>query len=180
MKIVGFAQLYNELEKGNLHNWFRCMSVCDAVFIFDQASTDGSDDVYKKQGTHVVYSETNRFQEEIVCKSILLKKLLKEIPDVDWIIWMDGDTLLDKRLLDRTNLESFLNSKSEFDGLVLGHYNLWRSYSHYRVDSLFHWLHENGVLAIWKNNGQLNFPENQGLHLNQFPSGIINKTRVAL
>ena len=48
MKIVGFTQLRNELEKGNLENWFKCMSVCDHIYIFDQNSTDGSLEYYKK------------------------------------------------------------------------------------------------------------------------------------
>ena len=73
MKIVGFTQLRNELEKGNLENWFKCMSVCDHIYIFDQNSTDGSKEYYKKfDNVTVIESDTNRFAEELVCKNELL------------------------------------------------------------------------------------------------------------
>ena len=86
MKIIGFAQLRNELSKGNLHNWFRSMEVCDQVYIYDQASDDGSQEVYKsRENIYVIQSDTNRFQEEISCKRQLLQKLLEDHPDVDWI-----------------------------------------------------------------------------------------------
>jgi hypothetical protein len=66
MKIVGFAQLRNELEKGNLENWFKCMSVCDYIYIFDQNSTDGSQEYYKKfDNVSVIESKENRFSEEL-------------------------------------------------------------------------------------------------------------------
>jgi len=85
-KIVGFSQLHNELELGNLENWFKCMEVCDEIYIFDQASTDGSRELYKKfDNVHVIESDTNRFEEELICKQELLEKVLIEQPDTEWI-----------------------------------------------------------------------------------------------
>jgi len=106
MKIVGFAQLRNELENGNLKNWFKTMEFCDSIYIYDQDSTDGSKEYYKKfKNTVVIESPINDFTNEIKCKDILLIKLLKEQPDVDWIIWLDGDTIIDARL---TNQNAFI------------------------------------------------------------------------
>lgn len=178
MKIIGFAQLRNELEKGNLENWFRCMnSVCDYIYIYDQASDDGSQEVYRNEPKSVVVqSEINNFVNEIKCKAILLEKLLTEHPDVDWIFWMDGDTMLENKLNDRKKVNSFLDSV-DADGILMGHYNLWRSDIYYRVDNLYHWLHETGVCAWWRNNGKLLFSKTKGLHTFQYPQGLTKTVR---
>ena len=69
MKIIGFTQLHNELSKGNLKNWFRSLEFCDYIYIYDQASTDGSLDYYKThKNTVVIESPTNDFEREIACK----------------------------------------------------------------------------------------------------------------
>tara|TARA_R100000951_G_C2647642_1_gene183118 strand:+ start:53 stop:1597 length:1545 start_codon:yes stop_codon:yes gene_type:complete len=174
-KIVGFSQLHNELELGNLENWFKCMEVCDEVYIFDQASTDGSREFYKKfDNVHVIESETNRFEEELICKQELLEKVLKEQPDTGWIFWMDGDTLLDARLLDRSVLEDLLFQldMNSIEGGWLGHYNLWRSDVWHRVDDEYDHFMKAGRMAFWKNTGHLSFSQEQGLHKSQHPEGI--------
>ena len=181
VKIVGFAQLRNELSKGNLKNWFKSMEFCDFIYIFDQASDDGSLEEYDKhENVVVVKSPTNRFQDEITCKGELLRKLLDEHPDTDWVFWMDGDTLLDNRLTRNNNVGVFdmiaraeRGEYGEFvTGIELGHYNLWRSRRHYRVDNLYHGLDESQVCAFWKNDGTLHFPTGEtGLHTDQVPRG---------
>lgn len=177
MKIVGFAQLRNELSKGNLKNWFMSMSFCDEIYIYDQNSDDGSKEYYKNFNAHVIESPINNFVNEIKCKRILLEKLLKEQPDADWIFWMDGDTILDARM-DKDGVYEILTKCEMLDGILLGHLNLWRSDIHFRTDSLFHWLHTNGVCAFWKNNGNLKFPSVRGLHTYQFPNGMENCYRI--
>lgn len=174
MKISGFAQLRNEHEKDNLSNFFRCMNaVCDNIFIYDQNSTDGSRDEYKKyKNVRVVESSVNDFANEIACKAKLLDVLLEESPDTDWIFWMDGDTLLERKGLEENyvkNLCKEYNDDDEVEALVLGHYNLWRSDGYYRVDLDYHWLHDNGVFALWKNTGNLSYGDRPGLHQLQFP-----------
>lgn len=183
MKIIGFAQLRNELENGNLKNWFKSMEFCDSIYIYDQNSTDRSKEYYKKfKNTVVIESPINDFTNEIKCKDILLTKLLKEQPDVDWIVWLDGDTIIDARLINQNAfvlkmiLESHLDKK-DVDAIVLGHCNLWRNDIYYRTDSLFHWLNEKGVCAIWRNNGKLKFESIGGLHREQYPHGIDNGVR---
>ena len=170
MKICGFAQLRNELSKGNLHNWFRSMEFCDYIYIFDQASDDGSQEVYQQHdNVTVIQSETNRFTEEMVCKQELLAKLLYDHPDVDWIFWMDGDTCLDKRLAERDFLDEFLNRHADSDGICIGHLNLWRSNCYARLDDSYNGLRP---ICFWRNNGQLYFPREAGLHKQVIPSGI--------
>ena len=71
-------------------------------------------------------------------------------------------------------------SDKNIDGLKLGHYNLWRSKRHYRIDDGYHSIHDRGVMAFWKNNGNLKFPEKHGLHHLQYPEGIINPVRTNL
>ena len=176
MKIVGFTQLRNELEKGNLENWFKCMSVCDHMYIFDQNSTDGSKEYYKQfDNVTVIESEVNRFSEELVCKNELLAKLLKEHPDTDWILWLDGDLLLDGRLLDDDGkLLKELCRQGSFervDAFFFDHYNLWRSDIHYRVDDQYHSLN-GGWVPLWRNTGNLTFPQQSGLHHKQYPDGL--------
>lgn len=174
MKIIAFAQLRNEIEKGNLENWFRSVSVCDFAYVYDQASTDGSQDYYKHQEFVEVSAElskVNDFKNESLCKSRLLERLLLEHPDVNWILWIDGDTILDARLQKRDVLEKLLSS-AQSDAISLGHYNLWRNDLYYRVDNAYNGKHEEGIPALWKNNGNLTFKVNDGLHQDQYPEGL--------
>ena len=187
-KIIGFSQLHNELELGNLENWFKCMEVCDEIYIFDQASTDGSKEYYKKfDNVHVIESETNRFQEELLCKQELLDKLLDEHPDADWIIWIDGDTLLDGRLLERPDPNSnrttlhevlFNLDLNRIESAFMGHYNLWRSDVWHRVDDQYDHFMQAGRMVLWKNTGNLKFNIEPGLHKSQHPVGIRNTIRL--
>jgi hypothetical protein len=178
MKIIGFSQLRNELEKGNLENWFRCMlSICDYIYIYDQNSTDGSLDYYSKfDNTVVIKSNTNRFKEEIICKGKLLEKIKKEHPDTDWIFWMDGDTLLDGRLLkdNGSGFKSLCGSlkNDDYQGYLFGHKNLWRSDIYWRKDNFYNWLDENGVCALWRFTKDLFFSKVSGLHGREYPNNI--------
>jgi len=180
--VAGFSQLRNELSKGNLVSWMRCMQeVCDYVYIYDHASDDGSVEYYHEfDNAHVIASDVNRHAVEgsdLFGKKLLLEKLLAEHPEVDWIFWMDGDTMLDGRLLkDEGKLFSSLLMEGDKLGaecISLGHYNLWRSDTYYRIDSAFHRLHHFGVNTLWKNNGNLRFDDEGGLHQDQFPHGMV-------
>lgn len=172
MKIVGFSQLHNELEKGNLLNWIKSQEFCDYIYVYDQGSTDGSLEVYKQHSKiKVIESPINDFNNEILCKNQLLIKLLSEQPDTDWIFWMDGDTILDGRLLRYPNqiIEVLSNATNGgFDSICFGHYNLWRSDTYYRVDDGYDYLHEK-VIPFWKNTGNLRFNVTNGLHTSQHP-----------
>jgi hypothetical protein len=180
-KIIGFTQLRNELSKGNLENWFKQMRVCDYIYIFDQNSDDGSKKYYKQfKNTIVIESPTNRFYEELLCKQELLNKLLNEHEDVDWILWLDGDLLLDGRLL-KNNGEELRKlcayaEANNADACFFDHYNLWRSDIYYRVDDSYHSLNGNWC-PLWKNNGNLRFNNVVGLHNKQYPEGLTRGLR---
>jgi hypothetical protein len=178
MKIVGFAQHRNELSKGNLYNWLKCMeSVCEQIYVYDQASDDGSIEILRNHPkVTLIESPVNDFSNESSCKRELLQKLLLDHPDTDWVFWMDCDTLLGDDLLknggaELVNVLVQANNSGE-ELLSLGHYNLWRSDRYYRVDSQYHWLYGNGVCALWKNNGKLHFPNEKGLHGKTYPDGL--------
>ena len=176
MKIIGFGQLRNESENGNLENWFRCMEPCDHIYIFDQASTDNSREIYEKykDKTTVIYSPTNRFTEELLCKDELYKLLLKEHPDVDWVLWLDGDLLLDGRLLIDNNLRKLCKKldAANVDLPCFGHYNLWRSHKWYRKDNGYHNLHMHWF-PLWGNPQNKWFERKKGLHHGQVPQGTV-------
>lgn len=172
MKIIGFSQLYNEHKNKNLVNWFNCMdSVCNTVYIYDQASTDYSKEFYKTKNAVVIESPINDFSNELICKQALLEKLLKDHPDTDWILWLDGDTILDNRLLNKQTLHDICNNAAsqEIDALSLGHLNLWRSDIHYRTDSNYDYFDKVGRCPLWRNNGRLKFAVEPGLHKHQEP-----------
>lgn len=181
--IIGFTQARNELSKGNLHRWLQNMDFCDKIYIYDNNSTDGSLEVYASNPKCVVVrSTTNNFEYELVCKRILLKKLLMENPEVQWICWTDVDTLLDARLVkdDALILRDWLKKAGNngIDGIKLGHYNLWKSETHYRLDNSYHCFHEWGRIPFWRNNGKLEFLPIQGLHQSQEPKGLDTIIRI--
>ena len=183
MKIIGVSQLRNELSNGNLENWFRCMEFCDYIYIYDQASDDGSKEYYKRyKNTVVIESPVNDFEREISCKDVLLRRVLEEHPDVDWIYWIDGDTILDGRMLrnDHREIYNILEqaTQQKIDAIVMGHYNLWRSDVYHRVDNDYDWFHKNGRRVFWRNNGLLKFVDNGGLHQPQFPQGLLKQVRI--
>jgi len=183
MKIIGFSQLRNELSNGNLLNWLRCMDMCEYIYIFDQNSDDGSQEAYKQNDKCVVIeSPVNNFIHENTCKAVLLNKLLLEHPDADWIFWMDGDYLLDGRYL-KDDFKLFYEicenaAEQEIDGIAFGHYNLWRSDIHYRVDDEYHSSHDSGRVSLWRNNKKLSINTYPGLHKSPVPMGIETVARV--
>ena len=178
MRIAGFAQMHNELQNGHLHNWLKCMSVCDSLFIYDQASTDGSLEEYRHPNLHVIKSQTNDFSNELLCKQKLLELVLKE-SGADWIFWLDGDTLLDRRLLEPGALHALCEAEGRAGcgALKFGHYNLWRSDIYYRTDDQYDGL-DGHVWALWKVNPRLSFPRTNGLHGKQYPDRLGQSKRV--
>lgn len=171
-KIIGFTQLRNELELGNLENFHRSMSqICDSVYVYDQGSSKENIDFYKKAGWSVIEGKFNNIFNEQECKRVLLEKLLLENPDCDWIFWMDGDTILDGRFT--SEIAGILCSVGGAGAYTFGHYNLWRSDTWYRTDNAFHALH-GGRCALWRVVPGMKFTPNSGLHKNPVPDGVVN------
>jgi hypothetical protein len=181
MMIIAFAQLRNELSNGNLENWFNSTAFCDYRYIYDQNSDDGSKEYYKKfPNTIVTESPTNDFTRELVCKDKLLRKVLSEHPDVNWIFWLDGDTVLDKRLCENNGakFKEMCNEHKEYDCLRIGHFNLWRSDTYTRLDSSFDWFDQAGRWSVWRNNGKLCFQPIARLHRAQYPDGLDSSIKI--
>jgi len=183
MKIVGFAQLHNELAKNNLENFMKSMQIiCDDIYIFDQASTDGSIEYYKKyDNVHVIYSDTNRFADEASCKQQLLTLIKEKEKPGTWIFWMDGDTVPERKMLDQKYLRDKIQEadRQMVDAIITGHYNLWRSDLFYRVDNKYHHIHtrKDGNTAFWKLSKNINFIAGRGLHKKPYPLGIEHAKR---
>jgi len=179
MKIIGFGQLRNELENDNLENWFKCMlPICDYIYIFDQHSTDGSLEYYSEFDNVVVMtSKNNKFKEELFCKKRLLDKIKAEHPDTTFIQWLDGDELLDGRLLQEGG-KVFRKLCSELlkdncNGYRYGNKNLWRSDIYERRDTEYDWMDDEGRCKLWKFSEDINFEPIVGLHLaNYYPINI--------
>lgn len=183
MKIVGFAQLHNELAKNNLENFMKSMQIiCDDIYIFDQASTDGSVEYYKKyDNVHVIYSDTNRFIDEGSCKQQLLTLIKEKEKPGTWVFWMDGDTVPERKMLDQKYLRDKIYDaeREKVDAIITGHYNLWRSDLFYRVDNKYHHIHtrKDGNTAFWKLSENINFIEGPGLHKKPYPIGLTHAKR---
>lgn len=169
MKIVGFAQLHEELRRGFLPWWMESMErVCDVIYIWDQNSQDGSRDYYREHPKCVVHEHhCNDFLREIACKRQLLAQVKQEQPDADWIFSMDGDTVLEE--LAHRKIRPYLET-TKADNVLLHHLNLWRGNTHHRVDSGFDGK-VNGHVCLWRVNDTCEIAPAHGLHKPQYPVG---------
>ncbi len=172
MKVVAFLQLYNELENGNL---LRCLENCatwaDEIFIYDDCSTDGSQQIYLNYTypDHIICGGSRDFTAELFHKQRLLELCLRSNPN--WIGWIDGDAIFDKYITEHT--EELLTKVEEggFDAAQLRNMNLWRSPSYFRLDDSFDDLWH---VVFWKNTGRLYYNPIKRLHQRQYPLGINN------
>lgn len=176
MRVIAFLQLFNELENGNL---VRCLDNCkiwaDDIYIYDDCSTDGSQEVYLQytDKTKIIYGNTREFNKEIYHKKELLALALQDNPD--WIIWQDGDAILSRELTN--NLKNILQELDDknIDGAYIHYLNLWRSNSFHRVDNSYD---KGWFCIVWKNNGKLKYFPKDGLHQDQFPKGMNNTIKI--
>ena len=172
MKIVAFLQLYNELENGNL---IRCLENCacwaDEIFIYDDCSTDGSQEVYLKYTypDHIICGGSRDFTAELFHKQRLLELTLRSAPN--WIGWIDGDAVFDKYITEHCEeLLCEVESKGH-DCAQLRNMNLWRHPAYFRLDDSFDDLWH---VVFWKNTGKLHYNPIKRLHQQQYPLGMTN------
>ena len=166
MKICGFLQVYNELEKGNLKRCITNMKkYCDYICVFDDGSTDGSTEYLIKEGCKVIKGLKNDFLNETSHKQQLLDFALKHCLDIDWFFWLDADEVLDAN--GTKNLREFCE-KADKEGYYFPEITLWRSESWARKD----YLGNGRFLRLWKNNGNLKFNIAHGLHNQLYPEGL--------
>lgn len=171
MKIIGFCQIRNELQNGNLHNLLKGMEFCEKIYIFDQASDDGSQEVYAQHDNVVVIqSKVNRFVDsgtlrlaspkEFIERSFpQIPSILKSNPDADWLCWLDGDSVLEGRLLadDAKLLKQQLLTCGGlgYTAMSLQGLSMWRSNRHCRFDNEYN---DYRPICFWKNQKAFNFP----------------------
>lgn len=174
-KMIAFLQLYNENDKGNL---VRCLENCkqwsDEIVIYDDASTDGSLDIYLKytERSNIIIGEKNEFGRELFHKQELLRIALAKDPD--FIGWIDGDDIFEKSLTE--DMQGFLSQfPADADSMWLHNVNLWRDECFYRVDSEFNGMDK---VNIWRNNGRLHYEPCEGLHKIQTPGGLSNTIKL--
>jgi len=169
IQLIGFLQIHNESKKGNLKRVLNHLSkFCDDIVIYDDGSTDNSYEIASKFTKNIIRSVENDFEKEIEHKQKLLKLALSLNPD--WIVWLDADEVFDRdgELYAIRNLCKFGESK-KIDGFSFQEFNLWRSLSEYRVDEKWHKLWQ---IRLWKNNGNIEFEKEIGLHNKLHPKGI--------
>lgn len=171
MKIAAFLQLRNEHQNGNL---IRCLSNCrqwsDEIWIYDDASDDGSQDIYLDYTTRdrIIFGTKRDFGAEVFHKQQLLTKVMRSRPD--WIIWIDGDTILCRRWTEKCRDILANCDRMGMDGVYLHNLNLWRHPAYYRLDMAFDGLWH---MVAWKASGRLHYTPRMGLHQQQFPHGIL-------
>lgn len=174
MKLVGFLQIHNEVEKGNLRRCLDSLSkYTDDIVIYDDASTDDSVKVAREYTDLIIRGKVNEWGKEAEHRQRLLELALAQDPD--WIFWIDADEVVEKageqggiRKLCETN---------EFDSYAFHEINLWRTPAFYRLDNLYN---EGWFCRLWKNNGELAIENKPGLHQRLVPTSLKKEGRAEL
>lgn len=170
MKIAAFLQLRNELSNGHL---MRCLNNvqqwADSIFIYDDNSTDDSYTEYLKytSPSRIIRATERKFKRELFNKKELLELTLKSNPD--WILWLDGDSILDANLTKNLRGIAGALDSAGIEGGRAHNINLWRHEAFFRLDNQYNSCNP---LMLWRNTGKLRYNPVEGLHGQQFPDGI--------
>jgi glycosyltransferase involved in cell wall biosynthesis len=140
----------------------------DKLYVYDDASTDGTAEIISKHATVLVRGQESKFSSELTNKADLLEKIISSCNEGDAILWLDADEVVyaSKQELKGLIEESF---SLGYDSVALEHRNLWRSNSWYRVDHNFNDLRP---ARVWRVSKALSFPKSFGLHVTTEPSGL--------
>ena len=171
MRIVLICQIYNEIETGCLSSFFDSnASLFDDIVVYDDGSTDGSQDYCKKFTQHVILGGKNQFEKEKQHKQILVEYASRLYPD--FIMFLDADEIL---VVGRERLEKIcgLMDLSDLDGYQANFQNLWRSPNYVRTDNLFD---DFKPIKLWKHKPELVPYSNvkDGLHQSPEPDYVLN------
>jgi glycosyltransferase involved in cell wall biosynthesis len=170
VKLTVVAQIYNEMEAGNLERFVRgIIHIADNIVIYDDGSTDGSREylhLLQDRGLPIwmIESDENDFKNEIRHKQQMLDTAI-EIGS-DWIFWLDADEIVEQG---RQGEIRNLMADTEVDGYAFHQINLWRSDRFYRLDNQYN----DGIFVrLWRNNGRLQYHARPGLHQRPYPFGV--------
>lgn len=169
MDIIGFLQIRNEVSTGHLERFIkRNLELFDKLYVYDDASTDGTAEIIGKHATFLVRGDESKFSSELTNKAELLEKVISTCEEGDAILWLDADEVIYASKKELTELieESF---SLGYDSVALEHRNLWRSNSWYRVDHNFNDLRP---ARVWRISKDLSFPTSFGLHVTTEPLGL--------
>ena len=169
MDIIGFLQVRNEVSTGHLNRFIQYnLELFDKLYVYDDASTDGTAEILSKHATVLVRGGESKFSSELTNKAELLEKIISNCNEGDAILWLDADEVVyaSKQELKELIEESF---NLGYDSVALEHRNLWRSESWYRVDHNFNDLFP---ARLWKVSKGLSFPKRFGLHVTTEPLGL--------
>jgi len=178
MKITAMLQMFDEMKFGNLKRYMESVSkYCDALVVYDDASTDGSVDYLREWDNnieiHLIRSRSNDYAAEVAHKAMLVNRAI-EIGS-DWIFRIDADEVIEKRGEDGRIRELCIEGdKTGVDSWAFKNANFWRSPAFCRVDNLFDKFIS---CRLWKNNGNLKYNKiKHGLHQRAVPDGLVNES----
>lgn len=168
-RIVGIAQIHNELRKGNLKRFLKYFRpLVDELVLYDDASTDGSFEFAQKFTPHVIRGIHNEFGQEIAHKKLLLKEALKLKPD--FILWLDADEIFTVNAAEELPKLCQKMAKNQIDGISFHELNLWRSMSWRRVDNAYD---DGWFVRLWRVTPKIGYEKaKRGLHQYQHPSTL--------
>lgn len=173
LKIIGFVKCFNEGTNGNLERCLNHLSTfCNEIVFCDDSSTDSSLEIARKYTNHIIRMPDD-FKHELLHKQKLLELALSLKPD--WIVSLDPDEIFD-RSGEQGGIRALCQYGNEhgMDSFSFLYYNLWKGKENYRVDELWN---KNWQPKLWKNTGNLRFDVQEGLHLRQYPLGLLNDRR---
>lgn len=167
LRLCGFLCNRNGVGNSLLQQCLTSMAkIAEPIFVYDDASDEAVQPIYRQFGCVVIYNTQESFQKELFHKQQLLSVALRAAPD--WILWMDTDTIIGRLWEDQEQAHAVLSQAGE-KGIVrlhLHNLNLWRSNGWYRVDQEFDNLWH-GV--FWRNTGELHYRPVGKLHQKQYP-----------
>lgn len=170
MRLCGFLQIYNEVEKGNLRRCLQSMErYCDDIVIYDDASTDDSVSVAREFTDLIIEGKVNEWGKEAEHRQELLELALTTNPD--WIFWMDADEVVENEG-EKGGIRELCET-TEFDCYAFHEVNLWRTPAFYRKDNSYN---DGWFCRLWKNNGSLRIENKPGLHQRLVPDSLVKET----
>lgn len=183
MRAVGYLQLKNELQNGNLRRVLDNMRLIlgdDNFVIYDDGSDDGSQEIYGEYTSHVIQGYGGEFTRELFIKQQLLD-YARDVLKGDWIVWQDGDTIFDRAGTDEGKIMELIE-RGETEGITGWGTHWLNSYLHprwYRTDQQFN---EFGQMCVYKIEPGLKFDLRPGLHQKQTPdvSNMLDQSDVEI